>query len=166
MEALSSTAESDPSRAGTEPTIDEQRPRRARLHAARTWMHARRERVRTRPALNLTYRVGLGTLGAIVLIAGLVMVPYPGPGWLIVFAGLGILATEFHWAHRCNTFAKRHYHRWVRWLGRQHLATKLGVMGCTGLIVLVTMWMLGLFNMVGGWFGLHWHWLASPLFGP
>ena len=32
-------------------------------------------------------------LGAIFLIT-------PGPGWLIIFAGLGILASEFAWADR------------------------------------------------------------------
>lgn len=100
-----------------------------------------------------------------MLVAGIVMIPYPGPGWLVVFAGLGILATEFYWAHRVNMFAKRHYQRWVRWLGRQRLATKLAVMGATCLVVLTTLWMLGLFNTVGGWLGLHWNWLASPLFG-
>ncbi|HVE95418.1 MAG TPA: PGPGW domain-containing protein [Pseudonocardiaceae bacterium] len=25
------------------------------------------------------------------------MIPYPGPGWLVVFAGLIILGTEFAW---------------------------------------------------------------------
>ncbi|MBB5155884.1 uncharacterized protein (TIGR02611 family) [Saccharopolyspora phatthalungensis] len=108
----------------------------------------------------------LGVFGTLVLIAGILMIPYPGPGWLVVFAGLGILATEFHWAHRVNTFAKRHYHRWIRWLGRQPLATKLAVMSATCLVVLATLWMLGLFNTVGGWLGLSWSWLASPLFGP
>lgn len=32
-------------------------------------------------------------IGAIALIA-------PGPGWLIIFAGLGILASEFAWADK------------------------------------------------------------------
>ncbi len=101
-----------------------------------------------------------------MLLAGIVMIPYPGPGWLVVFAGLGILATEFRWAHRVNAFAKRHYDRWVRWLGHQRLATKLAVMGATGLVVVATLWLLGLFGIVGSWFDLRWQWLTSPLFGP
>ncbi|MEU6266231.1 TIGR02611 family protein [Saccharopolyspora shandongensis] len=136
------------------------------MHALRGRLHAIRERIRSKPGLNITYRVVLGVFGTAVLLAGILMIPYPGPGWLVVFAGLGILATEFHWAHRVNKFAKRHYQRWVRWLGRQHLATKLAVMGATCLVVLTTLWLLGLFNTVGGWFGLHWMWLASPLFSP
>ncbi|WP_233576109.1 TIGR02611 family protein [Saccharopolyspora rhizosphaerae] len=128
-------------------------------------MHGYREHVRRRPSLNITYRVVLGVFGTAVLITGLLMIPYPGPGWLVVFAGLGILATEFHWAHRVNMFAKHHYQRWVRWMGRQHLATKLTIMAATGLVVLVTLWLLGMFGTIGGWLGLRWTWLASPLFG-
>jgi uncharacterized protein (TIGR02611 family) len=129
-------------------------------------MHGHRERIRAKRSLNITYRVVLGVIGTAVLVAGLLMIPYPGPGWLVVFAGLGILATEFAWAHRVNMFAKRHYQRWADWLSRQHLATKLAVMAATALIVLVTLWLLGLFGTVGGWFGLRWPWLSSPLFGP
>ena len=137
-----------------------------RRHTLRGRLHRHRERVRHKPAMNLTYRIVLGTVGGVVLLAGLLMIPYPGPGWLVVFAGLGILATEFSWAHQVNMFAKRHYHRWTRWLGRQHLATKLTIMAVTGLIVLFTLWMLGMFGTVGGWLGVRWSWLASPLFGP
>ncbi|WP_346073050.1 TIGR02611 family protein [Saccharopolyspora thermophila] len=150
-----------------EPAIDDQQaPRHPRLHAMREKLHAVRERIRSKPGLNTTYRVVLGVFGTLVLIAGILMIPYPGPGWLVVFAGLGILATEFHWAHRVNTFTRHHYQRWVRWLGRQHLATKLVVMTGTCLIVLVTLWLLGIFSTMGGWLGLRWTWLASPLFGP
>ncbi|MBE9373259.1 TIGR02611 family protein [Saccharopolyspora sp. HNM0983] len=126
---------------------------------------ARRDRIRHRRTLNTTYRCVLGTVGAIVLVVGIVMVPYPGPGWLVVFAGLGILATEFHWAHRVNAFAKRHYQRWVHWLARQRAITKIGVMSGTAAVVGVTLWMMGVFDLVGGWFGMHMTWLASPLFG-
>lgn len=139
---------------------------RGRLHAARRALHERRAKIRKKPALDLGYRVALGIFGGLVLTTGIVLIPYPGPGWLIVFVGLGILATEFAWAHRVNTFAQHQYHRWVAWLQRQHLLTRCTVMAATGLIVLATLWLLGLFAMVGGWFGLHWTWLSSPLFGP
>ena len=129
-------------------------------------LHAQRERVRAKRTLNLAYRISLGVLGGVVLVAGIVMVPYPGPGWLVVFAGLGILATEFHWAHSVNVFAKRHYHRWMEWLKRQNPITKLAVMSGTGLIVLLTLWLVGLFGTAASWVGLDWPWLSSPLFGP
>lgn len=137
-----------------------------RLRALRQAVSERRERIRHRRTLNTTYRCALGTIGGVVLGLGIVLIPYPGPGWLIVFAGLGILATEFHWASRVNHFAKRHYQRWMHWLARQPTIIKLGVMAGTASIVLVTMWLLGMFDLVGGWFGMHMTWLASPLFGP
>lgn len=149
-----------------EPGPDEHTPQHPRLHAWRERLHARREVIRAKPALNTLYRGVLGTIGGMVLTAGILMIPYPGPGWLCVFAGLGLLATEFHWAHRVNTFAKHHYHRWMQWLGRQHLVVKLATMGMTCLIVLVTLWLLGAFALAGGWLGLPWAWLQSPLLGP
>ncbi len=33
-----------------------------------------------------------------VVLTGLALVPLPGPGWAIVFIGLGMLALEFEWA--------------------------------------------------------------------
>lgn len=163
--ALNDKAEPEARTTGADPGSHEQ-PKHPRLHALRERLHGYREHVRRRPTLNLTYRIVLGVLGATVLLAGILMIPYPGPGWLVVFAGLGILATEFDWAHRVNTFAKRHYQRWVQWLGRQNMATKLTIMAATGLVVVVTLWLLGMFGTIGGWLGLRWTWLGSPLFGP
>ena len=56
--------------------------------------------VRANQAGRLTLRIVVGVLGAILVGGGLLLVPLPGPGWLIVFAGLALLATEFAWAAR------------------------------------------------------------------
>jgi len=37
-------------------------------------------------------------IGFAVVILGLIMVPLPGPGWFVVFAGFAILSLEFVWA--------------------------------------------------------------------
>ena len=34
------------------------------------------------------------TAGVSLVVVGLVLVPAPGPGWLVVFAGAGLLAQE------------------------------------------------------------------------
>ena len=52
------------------------------------------------PALDLTYRIVVGLLGGAIVVLGIILIPLPGPGWLIVFAGLALLATEFVWAER------------------------------------------------------------------
>ena len=98
-----------------------------------------------------------------MLVAGIVMIPYPGPGWLVVFAGLAILAKEFTWAERVLRFAKRYYDAWLVWLSRRHLAVRLAVLAFTGLVVVATLWLLDVFGTVGGWFGYDWNWLSSPL---
>jgi uncharacterized protein (TIGR02611 family) len=104
-----------------------------------------------------------GIVGGVVLVAGVIMIPYPGPGWLVVFAGLAILAREFTWAARVLQFAKRHYEAWLAWVARRHLAVRLAILAFTGLIVVATLWLLNVLGTVGGWVGLEWPWLSTPL---
>lgn len=67
----------------------------------------------------LTLKIVIGVIGAVMVVGGLIMVPFPGPGWLVVFAGLAVLATEFHWAHRLLEFGKRTLRAWTDWYKRQ-----------------------------------------------
>lgn len=124
----------------------------------------RRERIRERPVLNTTYRAAVGVVGTLVLAGGIVAIPYPGPGWFIVFAGLAILASEFEWAHRVLHFAKQKYDRFMDWVSGAGLTVQIlfGLLTCA--VVLATLWLLNAFDMVAGWFGIHWSWLSSPLF--
>lgn len=39
-------------------------------------------------------------VGFTLLACGVVMLVTPGPGWLTIFLGLGLLAAEFVWARR------------------------------------------------------------------
>lgn len=101
-----------------------------------------------------------------MLTIGVIAIPYPGPGWLIVFAGLAILATEFAWARRLLHYLRGRYDAWTGWLGRQRLPVRIAVLALTGLVVLNTLWLLNAFYLVAGWVGLSdWTWLHSPLFG-
>lgn len=125
-----------------------------------------RSRIDANPTMRSTYRIAVGVVGSVVLLAGIIAIPYPGPGWLIVFAGLGILATEFAWAHRVLHYARAKYDAWTSWLGRQNMFVKLLVLGVTGLAVLVSLYLLNALYMVAGWVGLQdWTWLQSPFFG-
>ena len=125
-----------------------------------------RRNVRAKPRLNLAWRIGVGVLGAVVVVLGILAIPYPGPGWLIVFAGLGILATEFTWAGRLLRFARGYYDRWAAWVRRQNVLVKLLLALATFVIVVATVWLLNGFGLVAGWVGLEsWTWLKSPLAG-
>jgi uncharacterized protein (TIGR02611 family) len=42
-----------------------------------------------------------------LLVAGVVMIVTPGPGWLVILLGLGLLAAEFVWARRLMDRLKR-----------------------------------------------------------
>jgi uncharacterized protein (TIGR02611 family) len=85
------------------------------------------------PWLDVTYRVAVGVLGGAVVVLGIVLIPLPGPGWLIVFAGLAVLATEFVWAERLLLFARRQVHGWTTWVTRQSLLVRV-LVGLAGLL--------------------------------
>lgn len=110
-----------------------------------------------------TKRVLIGVVGGLVLMIGIILIPYPGPGWLIVFAGLAILATEFDWAQRLLVHVREQYENWMAWLKRQHLIVKLLVLGFTGIVVIVTVWLLNGYGLIDNWLGLNLDWVHSPL---
>ncbi|MEU9125641.1 TIGR02611 family protein [Streptomyces sp. NPDC048506] len=61
---------------------------------------------RSRP-LHLSWQVGVFVVGLAVVVAGVIMLPLPGPGWLVIFAGMAIWATEFVWAQLVLRWTKR-----------------------------------------------------------
>lgn len=85
---------------------------RRTLRRVRHWAHGH-------PVLFVVYKSLVTVVGGLFVLAGLVMLITPGPGWLAVFLGLGIWGTEFHWAHQLNQWAKRQVVRaWRWWLAR------------------------------------------------
>jgi uncharacterized protein (TIGR02611 family) len=52
-------------------------------------------------------RIAVTIAGFAVLLAGVVLLVLPGPGWLLIFLGLAILATEYVWAQRLLNIAKQ-----------------------------------------------------------
>ncbi|MFI9646901.1 TIGR02611 family protein [Streptomyces sp. NPDC052040] len=63
--------------------------------------------VRKRRALHLSWQAGVFLAGLAVVAAGVVMLPLPGPGWLVIFAGMALWATEFVWAQLVLRWTKR-----------------------------------------------------------
>ena len=74
--------------------------------ARRRWARWR-DRLRDRPKADFGYRIVVGVVGLVVLAVGILAIPYPGPGWAIVFVGLAILATEFDWARTAAGLRQR-----------------------------------------------------------
>jgi len=56
--------------------------------------------------LRNSVRASVSALGFSVLAVGLVLLVTPGPGLVVVIAGLAILATQFAWAERALDVAK------------------------------------------------------------
>jgi len=52
-------------------------------------------------------RLAVSVVGLVLLVAGLAMMVLPGPGILVIIAGLAVLATEYVWAQRALNFAKQ-----------------------------------------------------------
>ena len=107
-----------------------------------------RARLKRNPALALAWRISVGVLGTLIVLLGLVLVPFPGPGWLIVFLGLGILATEFAWAERLLDFGRAKFRAWLRWVGRQHIVVRaiisIAALAFVGAVVVLTLWLSGM----------------------
>lgn len=111
-----------------------------------------------------TRRVAIGIVGGLIVLVGIVLIPYPGPGWLVVFAGFAVLATEFAFARKTLDWLRHKYNVWVEWLKRQHRAVQLLAIALTGCVVLVTIWLLNAPGLINQWLNLGQEWLVSPFF--
>ena len=60
-------------------------------------VRAKQERHRQRSRL---IRIPFAIAGFVVLLAGVIMLFTPGPGWAVIVFGLALLALEFAWAER------------------------------------------------------------------
>lgn len=147
-----------------------QRPRRRRYTGLRTWFRKTKVRYRIfragvarNPVLDMTYRITAGVLGTAIVVIGIIALPAPGPGWAIIFLGLGVLAAEFHWAKRLLHWVRVRYDAWVAWMGRQTRVVQVMVMTAILGVVALCAWAVGVFETVGGWVGIEWAWLKSPL---
>ncbi|MEP6599490.1 MAG: TIGR02611 family protein [Actinomycetota bacterium] len=119
--------------------------RRRRFRA----LHVIRERARRLPGGGLAWRICIALLGLVIVVVGVILLPLPGPGWLIIFVGLGVWSTEFKWAERLLRYARRHVHRWTDWAMRQPRFVQSAI-AAAGLVLLVggalaTWWVIGRF---------------------
>lgn len=126
-------------------------------------LQARRERLRERPLLDFSYRVMVAIVGLTVLLVGVAAIPYPGPGWAIVFLGLAILATEFYWAQRTLHYTRSRYNTAMAWFRRQPAWVQwLGAV-MTAAVVVGTLWFLGAIDWLARLVGVDHALLRSPI---
>ncbi|MGH4016816.1 MAG: TIGR02611 family protein [Pseudonocardiaceae bacterium] len=119
--------------------------------------------MRRRSGIDLAYRIAVGVVGTAVLVAGIIMIPYPGPGWLVVFAGLAILGSEFVWARKLLHAARRRYDQWTAWVRHQTLGLRLVLLVVTGVAVIITLWLVNAFGLIAQVIGIDAPWLQGPI---
>ena len=117
-------------------------PAESKAAAGRNRITAFRERARRTRGGFLAWRIAVTVLGVAVIAGGIVLLPLPGPGWVIIFAGLGLLATEYDRASRLLKYARRQVARWTDWVKRQPrwiqvLTGLLGVAFLAGVLYVV-----------------------------
>lgn len=82
----------------------------------RRFLAAVRRRVEHRPWLRAAYRGLVTVVGVAIVLTGIALLVLPGPGWLLIFLGLGVLGTEFPAARRLTDRLKavvlRAWHWW------------------------------------------------------
>jgi uncharacterized protein (TIGR02611 family) len=130
--------------------------------AKRRWARWR-DRLRDRPKAEFGYRIVVAVIGLVVLGVGILAIPYPGPGWAIVFVGLAILATEFDWARRLLAYTRERYDKVMAWFKAQGLWVQLLGAALTAAVVLGTLWLLGALSWAAGLVGWESKWLKSPI---
>ncbi|GAA3803055.1 TIGR02611 family protein [Streptomyces chiangmaiensis] len=65
------------------------------------------EFIKARRVLHLSWQVSVFVIGLAIVAVGVVLLPLPGPGWLVIFAGMALWATEFVWAQLVLRWTKR-----------------------------------------------------------
>ncbi|GGK07554.1 membrane protein [Streptomyces camponoticapitis] len=63
--------------------------------------------IKSSKTLHMSWQVGVFVVGLAVVGVGVVLLPLPGPGWLIIFGGMAIWATEFVWAQLVLRWTRR-----------------------------------------------------------
>ena len=125
-------------------------------HSPLDRLRAWRERIRSRRSTRHAYQAVIAVVGGSVVVGGLLLVPLPGPGWLIVILGLAVLASEFAWARALLDFVKRTLSSWTDWLKRQSWPVRALVGLATFAFVLAVLYVVLRVGGVPGWMPDSW----------
>jgi len=60
-------------------------------------------------AVRAARRIAVGLIGSTVVLIGVVLIVLPGPAFVVIPIGVGILAMEFRWARRLLRRARQLY---------------------------------------------------------
>ena len=80
-------------------------------------------------------RVAVAVIGGALTLAGVALLVLPGPGFVLVAAGLAILATKFAWAARPLAYAKDKAQVGMDEVAHSKRRTTLAVVGALALLL-------------------------------
>lgn len=80
-------------------------------------------------------RVAVAVVGGALTLAGVALLVLPGPGFVLVAAGLALLATQFTWAARPLAYAKDRAQVGMDEVAQSKRRAALAVTGALGLLV-------------------------------
>ncbi|MFD0024082.1 TIGR02611 family protein [Streptomyces sp. NPDC058382] len=89
--------------------------------------------------LHLSWQVGVFVVGLAVVVAGIIMLPLPGPGWLVIFGGMAIWATEFVWAQLVLRWTRRKVTEAARRALDPKVRRRNIVLTVTGLVIIAVL---------------------------
>ncbi len=72
-----------------------------------------------RPGGLRLWHVSAAIIGAALVATGAILLVIPGPGWLVIFLGVSVWATEFSWARSLLSYGQRQVRNWTVWVARQ-----------------------------------------------
>ncbi|WCZ35708.1 TIGR02611 family protein [Corynebacterium heidelbergense] len=108
-------------------------------------------------------------LGWLIVIVGLITIPFPGPGWFTVFIGFGVLSLELHWSHRLLTWAVQQYDKLEGWYKSASTPVRAAMAAATLVLIWIVFaliayimwrfelagWAMPLLDRLASWTGLH-----------
>jgi uncharacterized protein (TIGR02611 family) len=111
------------------------------LSAAGARLRAVRDRLYATRGGRALVKVAVALVGGLVVVVGLVLVPLPGPGWLVVSAGVAVLALEFAWARRLLRILRRRLERGRSWFAGLRLRVRVPLIGAAVAVVAAAVWL-------------------------
>ena len=78
--------------------------------------------------------VVVAVLGGLLTLAGIALLVLPGPGFVLVAAGLAVLATEFEWARKPLDYAKGKAQDGIHEVGRSRWRAVLAALCALALV--------------------------------
>jgi drug/metabolite transporter (DMT)-like permease len=87
--------------------------------------------------------VVVAALGGLLALAGIALLVLPGPGFILVAAGLAVLATQFEWARKPLDYAKGKAEDGLHEVGRSRWRAAFAVLCALVLVAVGTLVLVG-----------------------